>query len=200
MKTTIVIATHNNNKAKEIQKLMAYLPVRFITLNDLGIEIEVEENGKTIEENAIIKSQQYSKITGLNCLSDDSGLIVDSLDGRPGIHTARYGGTHTNYNQKRMLLLQEMYSIPWIKRHAQFKCTLALTVVQPNKIITTEGVCKGIITESDRGSNGFGYDPIFYLMEKSCTMAELDEDSKNTVSHRAIASENMKNQISSIFL
>ncbi|HAJ05506.1 MAG TPA: non-canonical purine NTP pyrophosphatase, RdgB/HAM1 family [Chloroflexi bacterium] len=199
MKTTIVIATHNNNKAKEIQKLMAYLPVEFITLNDLGIEIEVEENGKTIKENAIIKSQQYSKITGLNCLSDDSGLIVNSLDGRPGIHTARYGGIHTNYDQKRMLLLQEMYSIPWIKRHAQFKCTLALTVVQPNKTITTEGVCKGMITESDRGSNGFGYDPIFYLMEKSCTMAELDENSKNTVSHRAIASENMKNQISSIF-
>ena len=194
----IVIATHNNNKIFEIKQLMANIPIKFITLQELGVTTTVEENGHTLQENAVIKSKQYAKLTGLNCLSDDSGLMVDALNGRPGVHSARYGGPNATSSQQCNSLIQEMSNVPWENRQAEFRCTFALYVADHNQLIITHGICKGLITETSRGSNGFGYDPIFYILDHSCTMAELDQNTKNQISHRALAATAMKTNISNL--
>ena len=194
----IVIATHNNHKSIELLKLMSSLPITWMTLRDLEIDTIVEETGTTIQENATLKAREYARLTRLYTLADDSGLAVEALNGRPGVYSARYGGNDISSKQQRELLLKELYSISWTNRKAHFRCTLALSNPYGTDITVANGVCQGLITTSDRGTKGFGYDPIFYVPHQSCTMAEMDADTKNRIGHRGKATHKMKGQISKL--
>ena len=188
----LVIATKNNNKIKEIE-------VKFSDIS--GIEIKslmyfrnvptVLEDGFTFKDNALKKARVYSAFTGLTVLSDDSGLEVDSLNGEPGVYSARYSGIDAEDYDNNKLVLEKLKGVPDNRRNARFVCVIA--VVQPDgKEYIAEGICKGIITHHEIGSNGFGYDPIFYLPELGKTMAELSVFEKNKISHRAQALEKVK--------
>ena len=194
----IVIATHNNHKSIELLKLMSSLPITWMTLRDLQIDTIVEETGTTIQENATLKAREYARLTRMYTLADDSGLAVEALNGRPGVYSARYGGNDISSKQQRELLLKELYSISWTNRKAYFRCTLALANPYNTDITVANGVCQGLITTSDRGTKGFGYDPIFYVPHQSCTMAEMDADTKNRIGHRGKATHKMKGQISKL--
>ena len=196
----IVIATHNNHKSIELLKLMSNLPITWMTLRDLEIDTIVEETGTTIQDNAILKAREYARLTRMYTLADDSGLAVEALNGRPGVYSSRYGGNDISSKQQRELLLKELYSISWTNRKAHFRCTLALSNPYGTDITVANGVCQGLITMSDRGTKGFGYDPIFYVPHQSCTMAEMDADTKNIVGHRGKATHKMKGQISKLVL
>ena len=194
----IVIATHNNHKSIELLKLMSSLPITWMTLRDLEIDTIVEETGTTIQENATLKAREYARLTRMYTLADDSGLAVEALNGRPGVYSSRYGGNDISSKQQRELLLKELYSISWTNRKAYFRCTLALANPYGTDITVANGVCQGLITMSDRGTKGFGYDPIFYVPHQSCTMAEMDADTKNRVGHRGKATHKMKGKISKL--
>ena len=194
----IAIATHNNHKAIELLKLMSSLPITWMTLRDLEIDTIVEETGTTIQDNAILKAREYARLTRMYTLADDSGLAVEALNGRPGVYSSRYGGNDISSKQQRELLLKELYSISWTNRKAHFRCTLALSNPYGTDITVANGVCQGLITTSDRGTKGFGYDPIFYVPHQSCTMAEMDADTKNRIGHRGKATHKMKGQISKL--
>ena len=194
----IVIATHNNHKSIELLKLMSNLPIKWMTLRDLEIDTIVEETGTTIQDNAILKAREYARLTRMYTLADDSGLAVEALNGRPGVYSSRYGGNDISSKQQRELLLKELYSISWTNRKAYFRCTLALANPYNTDITVANGVCQGLITTSDRGTKGFGYDPIFYVPHQSCTMAEMDADTKNRVGHRGKATHKMKGKISKL--
>ena len=194
----IVIATHNNHKSIELLKLMSNLPITWMTLRDLEIDTIVEETGTTIQENATLKAREYARLTRMYTLADDSGLAVEALNGRPGVYSSRYGGNDISSKQQRELLLKELYSISWTNRKAHFRCTLALSNPYGTDITVANGVCQGLITMSDRGTKGFGYDPIFYVPHQSCTMAEMDADTKNRVGHRGKATHKMKGKISKL--
>ena len=194
----IAIATHNNHKSIELLKLMSSLPITWMTLRDLEIDTIVEETGTTIQENATLKAREYARLTRMYTLADDSGLAVEALNGRPGVYSARYGGNDISSKQQRELLLKELYSISWTNRKAHFRCTLALSNPYGTDITVANGVCQGLITMSDRGTKGFGYDPIFYVPHQSCTMAEMDADTKNRIGHRGKATHKMKGQISKL--
>jgi XTP/dITP diphosphohydrolase len=194
----IVIATHNNHKSIELLKLMSSLPITWMTLRDLEIDTIVEETGTTIQKNAALKAREYAQLTRMYTLADDSGLAVEALNGRPGVYSSRYGGNDISSKQQRELLLKELYSISWTNRKAYFRCTLALANPYNTDITVANGVCQGLITMSDRGTKGFGYDPIFYVPHQSCTMAEMDADTKNRIGHRGKATHKMKGQISKL--
>ena len=194
----IVIATHNNHKSIELLKLMSNLPITWMTLRDLEIDTIVEETGTTIQDNAILKAREYALLTRMYTLADDSGLAVEAINGRPGVYSSRYGGNDISSKQQRELLLKELYSISWTNRKAHFRCTLALSNPYGTDITVANGVCQGLITMSDRGTKGFGYDPIFYVPHQSCTMAEMDADTKNRVGHRGKATHKMKGEISKL--
>ncbi len=194
----IAIATHNNHKSIELLKLMSSLPITWMTLRDLEIDTIVEETGTTIQENATLKAREYARLTRMYTLADDSGLAVEALNGRHGVYSARYGGNDISSKQQRELLLKELYSISWRNRKAYFRCTLALANPYNTDITVTNGVCQGLITTSDRGTKGFGYDPIFYVPHQSCTMSEMDADTKNRIGHRGKATHKMKGQISKL--
>ena len=194
----IVIATHNNHKSIELLKLMSSLPITWMTLRELEIDTIVEETGTTIQENATLKAREYARLTRMYTLADDSGLAVEALNGRPGVYSSRYGGNDISSKQQRELLLKELYSISWTNRKAYFRCTLALANPYNTDITVANGVCQGLITMSDRGTKGFGYDPIFYVPHQSCTMAEMDADTKNRIGHRGQATHKMKGQISKL--
>ena len=194
----IAIAKHNNHKSIERLKLMSSLPITWMTLRDLEIDTIVEETGTTIQENATLKAREYARLTRMYTLADDSGLAVEALNGRPGVYSARYGGNDISSKQQRELLLKELYSISWTNRKAYFRCTLALANPYNTDITVANGVCQGLITTSDRGTKGFGYDPIFYVPHQSCTMSEMDADTKNRIGHRGKATHKMKGQISKL--
>lgn len=182
----LLIATTNKGKVKEIQALLDGLDVELVTPKDLGLDIEIEEDGATYQENAAKKARAYSQASGLIALADDSGLEVDALGGQPGLHSARYSGQPgaTDADRRAFLLKKlEEKPRPWT---AHFHATVA--VAAPNGLVQfAEGNCWGEIIPEERGTGGFGYDPIFFLPEKNCTMAELSMDEKNRLSHRALA-------------
>lgn len=190
----LLIATNNSGKLRELSQLLSDLPVNCITLNDVGLDIGVEETGATYGENALLKATILHRESRLPTLADDSGLEVDALDGRPGVHTARYAGANATNQDRWNKLLNELKDVPEEKRTARFKCAIALAT-QGLPPITVEGVCEGRIAFAPSGDGGFGYDPIFYIPEYNCTMAELDESIKNKISHRAHAAMKAKEVI-----
>jgi XTP/dITP diphosphohydrolase len=184
----LLIATTNPGKIREYQQLLNGLNCDLVGLMEVGITQEVDETGSTYEENALLKAREYAVLSGLLTLADDSGLEVDALDGRPGVHSARYAPDSPARIQR---LLTEMQNVPLDRRRARFQCVIALA--WPNgKSEVTSGACEGWITTEARGSNGFGFDPVFYVPERAMTMAELPEDVKNQISHRARAAQKMR--------
>lgn len=183
----IVLATQNQGKVDECVRLLAHLPIRWLKLRDLGIETAIHEDGETFTENAILKAEAYCDITGHWALADDSGMMVDALGGRPGIHTARYGRVGQTQEDKWAEILYELRSVVWKRRGAQFHCAMALALPDRDQVFTTQGICKGRIAFSPDGEAGFGYDPIFYVPKYNCTMAQLPPHKKDRISHRGQA-------------
>lgn len=181
----LLLATNNPGKLREIQALLADLGIELLTPDQLGIEFQVDETGKSYAENAALKATALARATGMLTLGDDSGLEVDALDGAPGLHSARFsskpGATDAD---RRAYLLQCLQgrARPW---RARFRCLIAIT--SGEQVQFAEGICEGEIIPEERGSNGFGYDPIFLLPDLGKTMAELTMQEKNYLSHRARA-------------
>jgi XTP/dITP diphosphohydrolase len=194
----IVIATKNKGKAKEFENLFSKYDFTVKTLLDFPEINDVEETGSTFEENAILKAEAVAKELNRSVISDDSGLIVDALNGRPGIYSARYAGEEKSDEANIDKVLEELQDVPKEKKSARFYCALAVAV-PGRQTYTVYGTCEGEILNERRGTNGFGYDPIFYVNEKNCAMAELSSDEKNSISHRAKALEKLEQQIESIF-
>lgn len=194
----VIIATKNPGKAREFEYIFSPRGFTVQTLLDYPEMIEVEETGHTFEENAILKAEAISKKLNKIVIGDDSGLIVDALDGRPGIYSARYAGEQKDDQANIDKVLMELKDVSTNSKTARFYCALALAV--PGKeTITVSGSCEGIILEERRGINGFGYDPIFFVVEKGVSMAELSSDEKNKISHRANALKKLNSILESVF-
>lgn len=189
--TQLLIASNNQGKIKEIKSLLAEFYVDVFSLQDLDIRIDVPETGKTFQENAALKAEALSGRTQMPTLADDSGLCVDALNGEPGIFSARYSGPDKNSDRNIDKLLRKLAGVPEEKRKAHFTCVLALSRPgMPTRF--AEGRCAGVITEERRGSDGFGYDPVFLIPETGLTFAEMDAEKKNELSHRAHALQKLK--------
>jgi XTP/dITP diphosphohydrolase len=182
----LLIATHNPGKVAEYQALLRDLPLAVTFLTELGITEEVEENEDTFEANAILKARSYAAMSGMWTWADDSGLEIDVLDGRPGVHSARYAGPGATDREKYEKILAELAPFPEVSWTARFRCVVAIAT-PGGKVNTRSGAVEGKITNHPRGGNGFGYDPIFYLPDFGKTMAELHPEVKNNISHRAEA-------------
>ena len=189
----VVIATHNRDKMKEIQGAISDLGWEVISLYDFPKIGEIEENGKTLEENALIKAREVFKKTGLPTISDDTGLEVDALDGAPGVYTARYAGENCSYSDNVNKMLKDMNKVPMPNRGATFKTVMVFK--DENKELIVEGIVKGKISRESRGDDGFGYDPIFYVTEYDKTFAEMTMSEKNKISHRGNAINHLINSI-----
>lgn len=186
----IVIATQNKGKVAEIALALSKLPVKVMALSDFGPIPDAVEDGMSFLENALLKARHYAKYTGRACLADDSGLEVDFLQGAPGIYSARFAGEHGNDDDNNQKLLAELRDVSPDQRTAQFRCVLAF-VDSDETVLTTDGVCSGVIGTKMQGVGGFGYDCLFYVPERKKTMAELSKDEKNAISHRGQALKKM---------
>ena len=195
----IVLATNNEHKIKEIKQILSGLAAEITTLEDFPGAPRVEETGKTLEENAILKAEAIFRFTGLPTLADDSGLEVDALQGAPGVLSSRFAGEHCSFEDNNRKLLRMMSGVPWEKRGARFVCVVAL-MRDSNRTVAARGEVKGFITLEERGENGFGYDPVFYLPKPDKTFAQLPFQEKNSISHRAKAFNRAKAIIQEGFL
>lgn len=182
----LIFATGNEHKMVEIREILGELPVEILSMKDIGIKADIVENGNTFEENALIKAKEVCKLAGEMVLADDSGLEIDYLNGEPGIYSARYMGEDTSYRIKNQNLIDRLEGVPDEKRTARFVCAIAAAFPDGRSFVV-RGTIEGIIGYEERGTNGFGYDPIFYLPEYGCTTAELDPEKKNELSHRGKA-------------
>ncbi len=187
----VLVATHNPGKTREFNAVFDDLAVEYLTLNDVGINESIPETGDSYVANALLKAIAACRATGLFTLADDSGLEVDTLGGRPGLYAARYAGPNATNADRWAKLLGELGETPQAGRTARFRCAIALCA-PGREPVTVEGACEGQIAFTPAGTGGFGYDPLFYLPEYGCTMAELDEAIKNKVSHRARAAQKAK--------
>ncbi len=185
---TLLLATSNPHKLEEFRAIFTDLPLKLLTLNDLRLDMEVEETGTTFAENAELKARAYAQASGMLTLADDSGLEIDTLGGAPGIQSARYLGRGTSYEERFRRILEQMKGLPMERRTARFRCAIALAEPTGYTRIV-DGVIEGVIADSPRGENGFGYDPIFYVPELGKTLAELAPVHKNRISHRARAAQ-----------
>lgn len=188
--STIVLATRNKHKILEMRTILADLPLTILTLDDVQGVPELKEDGATFQENSLQKAREVYIQTKLPALADDSGLEVFYLNGRPGVVSARYAGEGTTDEKNNKKLLGEMLGVPPRRRRAQFRAVL--TLVREDSVEVAEGICPGVLAESPRGANGFGYDPIFLPDGFSRTYAELTADEKNKISHRAKALAKMR--------
>lgn len=187
----IIFATTNQGKVKEVKMMLRDLGVEVFSLKDINLNVDVEENGTTFEENAIIKAKAISEITNEIVLADDSGLEVDYLDKAPGIMSARYMGENTSYDIKNQAIIDQLAEAKGAERSARFVCAIAC-VMPDGETFTTRATIEGEIGYKIEGEEGFGYDPIFYVPEFQCTTAQLTPEQKNKISHRGKALEEMK--------
>ena len=194
---TLVIATRNTGKTSEIRDLLKGFPINIKNLDDFGPIPQVEEDGNTFDENAYKKASFAAKILGLPALADDSGLLVEALGGAPGIHSARYAGENATDEQRRAKLLQEMEGKT--DRRAAFECVISIAV-PTGPALTYEARCEGLITTEPAGSNGFGYDPIFYYPPLKKTFAELTMQEKSHVSHRGKALRELRDEFDKVLI
>ena len=182
---TIVLATQNRDKREELQEALSEFTVKILSLNDFPFIGEIEEVGQTLLENSMIKAKTVHNLTQLPVIADDTGLEVEALNGAPGIYSARYAGEDVTYEDNVNKLLAEMENIPLENRKAQFRTVISF--VDKDRELWTEGRIKGIIGESAKGKNGFGYDPVFFVPELDKTFSELSIGEKNRISHRGLA-------------
>lgn len=181
----VVIATKNKGKAKDFEALFQPLGFEVVTMFDVAPDMEIEETGTTFEENAVLKAETLAKELNMIVIADDSGLAVDALGGAPGVYSARYAGDHDD-EANIVKVLENLAGVPEEKRTARFMCALA--IAGPEMDTTTVfGTCEGIILEEKRGTNGFGYDPIFFIPELNRAMAQLTPEEKGAISHRGNA-------------
>ncbi len=183
---TIIFATSNQNKMREIREILAGLHLNILSMKEAGIEADIVEDGKSFEENAQIKAETIRNISGEIVLADDSGLEIDYLGGEPGIYSARYMGEDTSYHVKNGSLIERLNGVPDEERTARFVCAVA-AAFPDRETQVVRGTIEGRIGYEEAGENGFGYDPIFYVPEYGCTTAELDPEKKNEISHRGKA-------------
>lgn len=190
----MIFATGNAGKMREIRMIMEGTGYEVVSMKEAGIELEIEENGNTYEENALIKARAVAAVSGDTVLADDSGLEIDYLDKEPGVQSARYMGEDTPYSIKNANLVARLEGVEDEKRTARFVCAIA-AVLPDGRELTTRATIEGRIGYGEKGEHGFGYDPIFYVPEFGKTTAELTEEEKNQVSHRGKALELMKREL-----
>lgn len=196
MKRKIIFATGNQGKMHEIRAIMGDMDVELLSMKEAGIEADITEDGETFAQNALIKAKEVAarakeqKMEAI-VLADDSGLEIDYLNKEPGVYSARYLGENTPYSVKNRNLLDRLIDVPDEKRTARFVCAIA-AVLPDGEVLATQGVIEGRIAYEEKGDNGFGYDPIFYVPEYGVTTAQLSEQQKNEISHRGKALEAMK--------
>ncbi len=195
MVNIIVLATNNKNKVKEFQHILKDFQVELRSLSDFGPIPEVIEDGDTFDENAYKKAHQTARVLGLPAIADDSGLVVEALDGAPGVYSARYAGENATDEDNTGKLLQELKDVK--DRRASFKCVLSVAVPS-GPALTYEGECHGTIIDEPRGENGFGYDPVFYFEEYGKTFAELTMDEKSKISHRGKALADFQSEVDNV--
>ena len=196
MMRKIIFATGNAGKMCEVREILKDMDADILSMKEAGIDIDIVEDGTTFEENAAIKARAVAAATQEEAivLADDSGLEVDYLDKEPGIYSARYMGEDTPYSVKNKNLIDRLEGVPDNKRTARFVCAIA-AALPGGEVSTTSGVIEGRIDHEEKGNNGFGYDPIFYVPEYGCTTAQLSVEEKNRVSHRARALAAMKEEL-----
>lgn len=187
----LLIATHNRGKLTEYQEIYGDLDVQLLTLDDVGITEDVEETGATFLENAELKAQAYATTSGLLTLADDSGLEVDALGGEPGVYSKRYAGEGKSDAERNEYLLAKLADVPQSERAARFRCVIVIADAQGNTW-SADGTCEGEIAFEPRGTNGFGYDPVFIVRERGVHLAELSSAEKNKISHRGHAAEHAR--------
>ncbi len=190
----IIFATGNEEKMREIRMIMADLGMEIMSMKEAGISTDAEENGKTFEENALIKAKAVAEHCQEIVLADDSGLEIDALNKEPGVYSARYMGEDTSYHVKNHNLIERLEGIPEEKRTARFVCAIA-AVLPDGRILQTKAAMEGRIGYEERGENGFGYDPIFMLPEYGKSTAEIAPELKNQLSHRGKALQMMKEKL-----
>lgn len=193
----IIFATGNEGKMREIRMIMADLGVEILSMKEAGISADLEENGATFEENAMIKAKGIAALCDDLVLADDSGLEIDALNKEPGVYSARYLGEETSYHFKNANLIQRLEGVPEEKRTARFVCAIA-AVLPDGRTLSVKAAMEGRIGYEERGENGFGYDPIFMLPEYGKTTAELSPEEKNNLSHRGKALRLMKEMLKEV--
>ena len=181
----VILASKNQHKLTELSAIQSQLGFEIALESEYGLDIDVEETGTTFEENSFLKADAVMKASGLPVLADDSGLMVDALDGAPGVYSARYGHKASD-KERTAYLLENMKDVPEERRGAKFVCVITCLFPDGRKIVA-RGECPGVIARAPHGENGFGYDPVFYLPELGMTYAELPSEQKNAISHRARA-------------
>lgn len=214
----LLVATRNPGKVREYRELLAGLPVEVTYLDAEGITLEVEETGQTFAENAVLKATAYARHSGLWTWADDSGLEVDALGGAPGVYSARYGGPGASDADRYRKLLDALTGVPWAKRTARFRCVVALVTPHAGSALdvpgtyeapgmcevpgtyTADGTCEGFIAFGPAGSNGFGYDPVFYVPDRGVTMAQLPAEVKHQISHRGLAAARAEKLLEAMLL
>lgn len=187
-----VLASHNKKKMAEMRAILSELGVEILSQADVGVDIEPEETGTTFEENARIKAEAIMQATGLPAIADDSGLVVDALNGEPGVYSARYGGEGLDDTGRWQLLLKNMKGTE--NRACRFVSVICCAFPDGSQLMT-RGECHGVVAEGPRGEGGFGYDPVFWLPEKGKSMAELSPEEKNSISHRGNALRVFKEEL-----
>ena len=181
----LVLASKNRHKLAEMQTILGQLGLEVVLESEVGVDVDVEETGTTFEENALLKAKAVMEASGMAAIADDSGLEVDALDGAPGVYSARFGGMDTD-EARTALLLEKLQGVPDAKRTARF--VSVVTCVLPNgKVVSARGTCEGVITHAPAGSNGFGYDPVFYVPSLGKTFSQASSEEKNAISHRGNA-------------
>lgn len=184
--SVLLLATTNPGKLREYREIFTELPFRLTTLDEQGIDLDVEETGATFAENALLKARAYAQASGLLTLADDSGLEIDALGGEPGVYSARWPTADTTYPERFKLIFERLADLSPERRTARFRCVIALA--RPDGWHEmVEGTVEGIIADAPRGANGFGYDPIFYVPALGATTAELSPEEKHRISHRGRA-------------
>lgn len=188
-KKKLVFATGNEGKVREFRQMLGE-EYEICSMKQLGVDVDIVEDGSTFEENAVIKAKAVMEATGEMTLADDSGFEVDCLNGEPGIYSARYMGEDTPYSVKNAELIRRCEGVPEEERGARFVCVIACAYPD-GAVDTVTGVIEGKIAHEPKGENGFGYDPVFYLPERGCTTGEMPPEEKNKISHRGIAIRKM---------
>lgn len=190
----IILASNNKGKIKEVRQMLGDMQVELLTMKEAGVDMDIDENGATFEENALIKARAVMERTGCLTIADDSGLEVDYLNKEPGVYSARYMGHDTSYDIKNQSIIDRLEGVKGNDRSARFVCAMA-AVFPDGREIVTRGTMEGIIAEKPAGENGFGYDPILYLPQLSKSSAELTDEEKNGISHRGEALEKLKKEL-----